>query len=389
MNTAPLMPHIDFARDDLANLHEVLDELRVHGPVVPVNYHGAPVWLISRFEELRRAFADEEHFMAAAAYRLHSQPAHGRTMQSMSGNEHRVNRGLVSSPFFPKQVRARVESLLEPEARRLAGAFADREEVDIIPAFTRPYPYIIITRMLGIPTHDDEQFLEWALKLLDYPWDPEGAVRAKEEFSAYLTPVIEERRRSPADDVLSLLATAEFEGQRLGNEEILSFCRLLFPAGSDTTYLNSGSLLAHILRDPALVERARGSDADREALVQEGLRIEPPAALLPRMCSKDIHFGGVDMQAGDWVLFGITAANSDPEVFAEPRRFDPDRDNKNLAFGHGVHFCLGSHLARRELECTLKVLFEHYPDMRLKPGSPVEIRHAVLRGPRSLWVTLG
>lgn len=388
MNATTLLPHIDFASDPLPDLHEVIDGLRAHGPVVPVTYHGKPAWLINSHAELREAFSDEVHFMAAAAYRIHSEPAQGKTIQTMAGNEHRVNRALVSSPFFPRQVRALVESLLEPEAHRIVDRFETEDEVDIIRAYARPYPFTVISRMLGIPTHDEEQFLEWAVKLLDYPWDPEGALRARAEFSAYMAPIIEARRQRPADDVLSLLASAEFEGQRLDDEEILGFCRLLFPAGSDTTYKNMGSLLAYMLSDPALVERARGSDASREALVQEGLRIEPPTALLPRMCSKDIHFGGVDMRAGDWVLFGITAANNDPAVFADPRRFDPDRDNRHLAFGHGVHFCLGSHLARRELECSLKVLFSRFPDMRLKTGSPVEITHAVLRGVRSLWVTL-
>lgn len=383
------LPDTDFANDALPDLHEVIAGLRRQGPVARVNYHGQPAWLILRHAELRAAFADEEHFMAAAAYRIHSEPSMGRTIQTMSGNEHRVNRALVSNPFFPKQVRELVESLLEPEANHITDRFASADAVDLIQAYARPYPYAVITRMLGIPTHDEAKFLEWALKLIDFPWDPEGALRARTEFSQYMAPIIEERRRDPREDILSILATAEFEGKRLDDEEILSFCRLLFPAGSDTTYKNLGSLLSYVLADPVLRERVQGSDGDREAVVQEGLRIEPPTALLPRMCSKDIHFGGADMREGDWVLFGITAANSDPEVFTHPRTFDPDRSNKNLAFGHGVHFCLGSHLARRELETSLKVLFSRFPDMRLKPGHPVEICQAVVRGPRALWVTLG
>ncbi|WP_187276487.1 cytochrome P450 [Parahaliea maris] len=384
-----LLSHIDFAHDALPDLHRVLDSLRCHGPVVRVKYHGEPVWLILRNAELRQAFSDEEHFQAEVAYRIHSEPAMGKTIQTMSGNEHRVNRTLVSNPFFPKQVRAVVESLLEPEAHRFADRISGRESVDLVQSYARPYPYSIITRMLGIPTHDEAKFLEWALKLIDFPWDPEGALKARAEFSEYMAPIIDARRHHPEDDVLSILATAEFEGKRLDNEEILGFCRLLFPAGSDTTYKNLGSLLTYVLNDRALVERARGSDADRESIVQEGLRIEPPAALLPRMCSKEVHFGGVDMKAGDWVLFGITAGNSDPEVFDNPRTFDPDRKNKNLAFGHGVHFCLGSHLARRELETSLKVLFSRFPGMRLMPGHNVEIRQAVVRGPTELWVQPG
>jgi cytochrome P450 len=211
-------------------------------------------------------------------------------------------------------------------------------------------------------------------------------MRAKAEFDAYMIPLISARRTTPGEDVVSQLATAELEGAQLTDEEILSFCRLLFPAGSDTTYKNLGSLLYAVLANPGLRERAMAGDAEREALVQEGLRWEPPTALLPRMCSKDTSLGGQDIRKGDWILFGITAANNDPEVFESPRRFDPDRSSKHLAFGHGEHFCLGSHLARRELEGALKLVFESFPRMSLIAERPVEIVSAVLRGPRELWV---
>ena len=386
--STPLLPDVDFAYDELPDLHKIIDGLRAHGPVVPVQYHNGPAWLINSYEHLKKAFSDEEYFQCAAAYKIHSEPSMGKTIQTMAGNEHRINRAIVSNPFFPKQVRAQIESLLEPEAHRLMDSFSNQQTVELIQNYTRPYPYTIITRMLGIPTHEDGKFLEWAIKLIDYPWDPEGALKARQEFSDYLTPIIHQRRAEPGSDVLSILAAAEFEGHQLSDEEILAFCRLLFPAGSDTTYKNMGSLLAYILSDPVSIERAKGSDADREALVQEGLRIEPPTALLPRMCSKDITFGGVNMKAGDWVLFGITAANNDPQVFENPRHFDPDRNNKNLAFGHGVHFCLGSHLARRELEVATKVLFERFPHIQLSEGKTIDITQGVIRGPKALWVDL-
>jgi cytochrome P450 len=382
----PLFPEIDFAHAELPDLHAVLDQLRTRAAVVPVVYHGGPAWLITRFAELREAFSDEEHFPSEAAYRIHSEPSMGRTMQTMSGEQHRVNRGLVSNAFFPRQVRAFVEPVIEVEARRWLDVIATQAEVDLVQAYSRPYPFSVITRLLGIPVHDDSHFLEWAIKLIDFPWDPEGAMRAKAEFDAYMIPLIARRRVEPGDDVVSLLATAELDGTRLSDEEILSFCRLIFPAGSDTTYKNLGSLLAVVLADPQLRERALASDAEREAIVQEALRFEPPTALLPRMCARDTVLGGQPISAGSWTLFGISAANNDPAVFPEPRRFDPDRSGKNLAFGHGVHFCLGSHLARRELETALKLLLQRFPAMRLLPGRPAEIIGGVLRGPRELWV---
>lgn len=389
----PLAGAVDFALDEVPDLHEVLDGLRQQGPVVPVRYFGQTVWLITRYDTLREAFSDEEHFASEAAYTVHSEPSMGKTLQCMSGDQHRVNRTLVSRPFFPKQVREAIEPLIEPIVHELLDRLEGRpgdgaDSVEFVQAFTRPFPFTVITRMLGIPVHDEQLFLHWALKLIDYPWDPEGALRARREFADYMQPFVESRRSEPGSDVISLLATAEYEGQQLSDEEIFSFLRLLFPAGSDTTYKVAGSLFSAVLSDPALRERAAGSDADREAIVQEALRWQPPTALLPRRCSKDTELAGVPIQAGEWILFGITAGNNDPAVFPEPRRFDPDRDNRNLAFGHGVHFCLGSHLARRELEAALKVVLARFPDMRLDPGHPVRFTGAVLRGTPELWVRL-
>jgi len=383
-----LMPDVDFARDEVPELHALLDGLRAHGAVVPVTYLGETVWLITAYRELKRAFADEEHFASEAAYRVHSEPSMGRTLQTMSGEMHRVNRALVSKPFFPKQVRQAVERLIAPVADELLERIAEREEVEFVQAFTRPFPFTVITRMLGIPIDDEGRLLEWALKLIDYPWDPEGALRAKRDFGDYMQPILDDRRRHPGDDVISTLATAEFEGERLDDEAILSFLRLLFPAGSDTTYKVGGSLFYAILSDPAVRARALRDDASREAIVQEALRWQPPTALLPRRCSKDTVLGGVPIRAGDWILFGITAANSDPSVFADPRRFDPDRANKNLAFGHGEHFCLGSHLARRELEVAVERVLRRFPDIRLAPGREVRFSGGVLRGTPELWVRL-
>ncbi len=391
MNESPalLRPDIDFAWDALPNLHEVLDELRQEGPVVRVQYHGGPAWLILGWEELRQAFADEEHFEAARAYRIHSEPSMGKTMQTMSGEQHRINRGLVSGSFFPGKVRALVEPLIETQADLALDALAGQEAVDLVQAFARPYPFKVITRLLGIPVHDDAKFLTWALKIIDFPWDPEGAMQAKAEFDAYMLPLIAARRAQPEQDLVSVLATAELENQQLSDEEILSFCRLIFPAGSDTTYKNLGSLLYAVLTTEGVVEQCLAEPGAVADVVQEGLRWEAPTGLLPRMCSRDTKLAGVAIREGDWVLFGITAANNDPAVFSEPRRFDPGRRNKNLAFGHGEHFCLGSHLARQELEVALRRILERFPDLRLIEERPVAITRAVLRGPEELWVTPG
>jgi cytochrome P450 len=380
------MPEVDFAYDEVPNLHELLDQLRHAGPVVPVTYLGETVWLVNSYAELRQAFSDEEHFAAAAAYRIHSEPSMGKTLQTMSGEQHRINRALVSKPFFPRQIRQASESLVTPVADELLDRIEGQDQVDLVEAFIRPFPFTVIARMLGIPLDDETRMLEWALKLIDYPWDPEGAVKAKQDFADYMQPFVEQRRKQPGEDVISLLASTEFEGQQLSDEEIFSFLRLLFPAGSDTTYKVGGSLFLAVLSDPDIRALAMSGEQQRSDIVQEVLRWQPPTALLPRRCSKSTELGGVAINDGDWVLFGITAANSDPAVFDKPRIFDPARSNKNLAFGHGEHFCLGSHLARRELEVAIERVLMRYPDMQLIADKPARITGGVLRGVPELWV---
>ncbi|OCC23588.1 hypothetical protein MB02_10465 [Croceicoccus estronivorus] len=382
-----LMPDVDFAYDDVPDLHERIVQLRQNGPVVPVRYHGDRTWLILDHELVKQAFEDYDHFDPAPGYQQIAAPSMGQTIQTMSGDEHRISRGLVTAPFLPSKIRSLVEDLIEPIANELLDRVAGKEVVDLVSTFTRPYPFMVITRLLGIPVEDEERMLEWAIKMIDFPWDPDGAVRAKEQFQAYMQTIIDDRRANPTGDFMSMLVQAEYEGERLSDERILGFVGLLFPAGSDTTYKNAGSLFACVLADPALRERALRSPRDRELIVTESLRWQPPTAFLPRMASNDVELGNVQIRKGEWTLFGITAANADPKVYPDPHRFDPDRDNRDiLTFGRSKHFCLGMHLARRELETALRLVFERFPHMVLEKGEPVEFVGAVLRGPRALHV---
>ena len=219
----PLLPHIDFAHDDVPNLHELIEQLRPHGPIVPVKYHGAPVWLLLDHAVVKAAFDDYVHFNAAEGYKLIAEPSMGKTLQTMSGEEHRINRALVNPLFTPAKVRAYVEGLMEPIAHELCDRMEGKAEIDFVAAFARPYPFLVITRLLGLPVEGEDQFLQWALKMVDFPWDPEGSIRAKAEFEAYMQTIIDDRRVNPNGDFISMLATAEYEGARLSDERILGF----------------------------------------------------------------------------------------------------------------------------------------------------------------------
>lgn len=172
------------------------------------------------------------------------------------------------------------------------------------------------------------------------------------------------------------------------DEEIRNFCRILYPAGSDTTYMAIGSMFDHVLADESLRAKAMKNDDERARIVEETLRMDPPIALQGRMATGSVDIGNAAIRYGDACLFAIAAANRDERYFPEPNRFNPDRNNNELmTFARGPHFCLGLHLARREMQVALKVVLECFPRMCLSPDRPrEEIVQTVLRGPRQLWV---
>ncbi|MEE8041984.1 MAG: hypothetical protein V3T15_04215, partial [Pseudomonadales bacterium] len=175
---APLLPEIDFATEDLPQLHAILAQLRSTHRVAPVCYHGVTTWLITGHKELVEALGDEEHFQSAAMYKLHAEPVMGKTLQCVAGDEHRVNRLLVSRAFLPSRVKAYTETLLEPLAHELIDGFVARGETELISAFTRPHPFMVITRLLGLPMEASENFLDWAIQIINYPWEHAEALAA-------------------------------------------------------------------------------------------------------------------------------------------------------------------------------------------------------------------
>jgi cytochrome P450 len=380
-------PHLDFARDAIPNLHEVLADLRARYAVAPVQYHGEIAYMITRFKELEAAMGDDETFPSAAAYLRHSAPSMGKTIQCMEGQEHRRNRNLVSKAFRPRLMQEFVESFLTPVAHQLIDQIASRGESDLVQDYTTRYAFTVITRLLDFPPTDFEELKRWGDGLIDFPWNPDFALQCSREFVAYLKPIIDARRAAPGLDLLSSLCTVEVDGERLTDEEIYSFLRLLFPAGADTTYRGLGSMIYAVLTHPEVFERVKRDREFVPDVVQEALRWEAPTAILPRFAPKDVVWFGNPIPGNSQLLYAITSANRDSAVFARPDAFDPSRPERELlSFGHGEHYCLGSHLARREMEVSLAVIAERLPDLALVDPERVGIAGTVLRGPKSLPV---
>ena len=245
--------------------------------------------------------------------------------------------------------------------------------------------------MLGLPPHAEQDVQRWALGILDIQQNYDEALRCAGEFTEFVRPILNERRTDPGDDLLSTLATAEVEGERLTDEQIMAFLKLLFPAGADTTYLSLGSTLYALLTHPDQLEYVREDLPGRSRLAaQEGLRWYPPVPLLPRRNPREVVWHGIEIPADTPLIFGLLGANRDPAVFPDPDTFDVERrPTQTLEFGQGVHFCLGAHLARAELETAIRVIVERLPNLRLVDDPDVRITGSfvqLLQGPNRLPV---
>ena len=383
---------IDVILDDLDDVAGTLHGLRAQGPARWGRAFGMPALLLLSHELVHDAFRDEETFPAADFYGNVVTEVMGHTLQTMRGEEHRINRALVSPAFRQRLMPLIVPPLLEPVANELIDRFAADGHADLVADFTTRYPFIVITRLLGLPRHSEADIRRWAMGMLDIQNSNDDAMQCSQEFTEFVRPILHERRADPGDDLVSTLATTEIDGQRLRDDEIFAFLKLLFPAGADTTYLGLGSTLHSLLTHPDQLALLREDPAGHARwAAEEGIRLDPPTAWIPRVNTRDIVWHGIEIPAGASMMLGVMAANRDPAVFPDPDRFDITRRPTGvMTFGFGTHFCLGAHLARAELDVALRVIVDRLGDLELVDDPDVRITgtiHHLLRGPNRLPVT--
>ncbi|MCH2169654.1 cytochrome P450 [Myxococcota bacterium] len=382
---------VDFAFDEMPgdDLHEVLRAYREQGPVAPTRFLGIPAFVITGHAALLDAFRDVERFPPHRMYEVSFEGAIGKSFISMEDlAEHRVYRKLATPAFRSRAVQSYERSGLAALAHEMIDALGDREEIDLVAEFTARFPYLVITRLLGLPREREEEFHRWALALLRFREEPAEAESASRELTEFLAPVVAARRRQPCNDVISELVAATVEGRRLEDEEIYSHVRLLFPTGGETTHGSLGNLLFALLSREGAWSDLKRNPSLIEAAVDEVLRWETPIAVLPRLSSSQpVEFHGTEIPPDSWVLFAIAAANRDPEVFEDPDRFDIHRKAPEmLTFGRGVKSCPGMHLVRRNMAVALETLFERMPNVELLDVDASLPRRTVLRSPDALRV---
>jgi len=313
----------------------------------------------------------------------------------MDPPDHTRLRGLVQKAFTPKTVenlRPRIQELVDD----LMAPALERGSMEVVEDLAYPLPVRVITEMLGVPIEDHDTFKGWSRELagaLDPDFATPDAVaerreRAASAFVEYFQALIAERRRAPRDDLLSALITAEDEGNKLTEKELLSTLILLLVAGHETTVnLISNGVLA-FCRYPDQLARVRSDPSLARGAVEEVLRYDPPVQFTARVALEDMDVSGTTIEKGAQAILLLAAANRDPEQFEKPDTFDVGRrDNHHLALGLGAHFCLGAPLARVEGQVALAAIARGVSDLALAVDAPEYKDNIVLRGLASLPVT--
>ena len=392
----------------LADPYPFYAMLRATQPVfrLPVGESTSPgVWLLTRHADVHSVLRDARFSVDRRRARIVRDnmdrlpigmalgPEGGlRTMLVMDPPDHTRVRGLVSKAFTPRRVaalRPRIEQIID----ELLAEPVERGSMDLISDFAAPLPAIVIAELLGVPAEDHREFKQWSSALVSSV-GAGNPLAMREQFEKafgqlldYLRGVIAERRKAPADDLISGMIEAQEERDALSDVELVATSNLLLLAGHETTTNLLGNGTLALLRNPDELARLRADRALLPSAIEELLRYDSPVQATVRVATQDVELGGHAIPAEALVITGIGAANRDPAVFRDPDRLDLGRaENHHLSFGFGVHFCLGASLARLEAELAFGALLERLPRLELA-GDAVSYRsNLILRGLNALPV---
>ena len=336
-----------------------------------------PIWFLTRYDDVQTLLLDDETFTRDPQRANPDLPPPTDPLRNLlenhmlnkDGADHRRLRGLVSQAFTPARVRA-LRPAVQAIADELLDAAAPRGAMDLVADYAFPLPTIVIAQLLGVPAEDRERFKDWSNAFVAPALTPAEQARTVERlqaFVAYLTELFAARRAAARDDLISALLQAEAAGDQLSQSELFSTVVLLIVAGHETTVSLIGNAALALLRHPEALTRLRADPARMPAAVEEFLRYDSPVErALVRFATRDTTLGGCPVQRGDLVIGILGAANRDPAHFGQPERLDLDQPApRHLAFGQGVHYCLGAPLARLEGEIALNTLLRRLPSLRL------------------------
>jgi len=370
--------------------YAIWERARRECPVIRTETSGLgdrPTYHVTRFADVERVLRDGESF-SSSINAEHIGQYMGELILAMGGAEHRAYRNLVAHAFRASALERWDAQLIRPTITRLLDAIAPAGRADLVDAITSKYPVQVICGIVGVPLDDSAQFHRWSELINTGPLDPPRGMAASHAMRDYLEPIVEDRRQNPRDDLISDLVHAEIDGQKLTDEKIYGFLRLLLPAGAETTYRVMGNALTALLTHPDAMARVVADRSLIPAVIEETLRWETSVTQVSRVATTDTEISGCPVDAGAPVGVITASANHDEDRYEHPDVWDIDRPPQNhLAFGTGQHQCLGMHLARLELRVGLDEILTRLPNLRLDPDAqPPVIQGFAFRGPDALAV---
>jgi len=384
------------------NPFPILTQLRTMGALIPIPLPTSvswKIWLVTRLEEAVEVLKDHRRFTVdssvSAAHDLFQRRAGvgnifvGRSMINVDEPDHRRLRGLVSKAFTPKYIAS-----LRPSIQQIADELLDRVQaqgkMDLVRDYAYPLPITVISDMLGVPHQMRDSIRQWSEGLVGGDFSEDRIQRAN-AFSEYVVELVAEKRRHPGDDLTSQLIQLEDEGDHLDETELLSMIGLLIFAGHETTsnLISIGTLV--LLDHPDQLQQLKADPTLVPSAVEELLRINGPVfSTAPRFVTTDTDFAGQHLSKGDMIMIALSSADRDERQFTDPDDLDIARSlNRHIAFGQGIHICLGAPLARLEGDIAFTTLLQRMPDLKLAiPREEVQWRgNVTLRGLKSLPVT--
>ncbi len=312
----------------------------------------------------------------------------GPTILAMEGKTHRDHRNLVSAAFKSRSLQRWEPEVVRPICEALVDEFIDAGSADLVRDFTFEFPTRVISKLLGLPEEDLPWFRQRAVELISYTVKYKRAFEASAALKDYFLGQIELRRSKPTEDIIGDLVTAEIDGEKLTDEAIYSFLRLLLPAGLETTYRSSGNLIYLLLTHP---EQFAAVQADHELIgqaIEEGLRYETPLTTVQRSTTQDTELDGVALPTGAVIDVCIGSANRDENRWERPEEFDIFRKRlPHITFAAGEHTCMGLHLARMETRVAMESLLSRVRNLKLVTDDDPHIFGQPFRSPTAIPVT--
>ena len=382
-----------FIRDPYPYFAQKRSEAGVfHGSVV--DYSNTPESLRPKnsfaamsFDAVNKAFRDGQVF-SSAYYDNTISLFIGPTILAMGGKKHRDHRNLVSAAFKSKALARWEPAIVRPICNALIDEFIDAGEADLVRNFTFEFPTRVIAELLGLPPDDLPTFRKRAVQLINYTVKYERAFEASAALKDYFLDQIQQRKAKPTEDIIGDLVSAEIDGEKLSDEAIYSFLRLLLPAGLETTYRSSGNLLYLLLTHPDQFDAVQSDHELIAPAIEEGLRFETPLTTVQRFTTEDTELEGVEIPARSVIGVCIGSANRDERRWERSEEFDIFRNHfPHISFAAGEHTCLGLHLARLETRVALECLLSRLTNVSLVIDDDPHIHGQPFRSPTALPVT--